>query len=410
LLARIAGARLLAGSVDVAGRTSAREIRLRPERCRALLGLDLSDAEIRATLERLDLSVRPDGSGSVATLLVGVPGHRGDLAREADLAEEIVRIRGLDHVPATLPSGGAAPAAAASGLAEAARDALMAAGMHETVSLAFAPPATLGAPGLPRAVVIRNPLREDCSTLRTWLLPGLLGALRRNCERGVTDVSIFEVGRVFTAHEEAGLPDERLHAAGLLSGARAAWLSRGEPVDFFDLKGLIEEVGSTMRLGFGFVASSHAFLHPGAQAVVSTEQGPCGWAGALHPALLRNEGLPAALAFEIDLETMALPGPAKLRPIPRHPAVVRDLSFFVDANVAWARLDDALRSTREPWLEAVRILEDYRDPARVPAGQKGIFLSLRYRASDRTLTDDEANAVHERVVAALARGFSISRR
>ena len=412
LITELGGGRLVSGSVDArSARPHRREIRLRPGRCRSLLGVELGAPEMTSTLELLGMQVRPDGDGMEGALRVGIPSHRVDLVREADLAEEIVRIRGLDGVPATLPAAAAAPGRSGDPVADTVRDTLCASGLHETVSLAFSGPHALAAPGDPRPVAIRNPLREDCANLRTWLLPGLLAALRKNHERGVEDVALFEVGRVFSAGADRALPEEFPHAAAVLSGSRPAWLRSGAGVDFFDVKGFLEELSSNLRIRFEFSTSTHAFLHPGAQAEVRIAGGAAiGWAGKLHPTCCRNEMLPPGVAFELDLGTLSPPEAPRMRALPRYPAVVRDLSFFIAASAPWARIRAALMPDGESILEAVRILEDYRDPDRVPPGQKGIFLTLRYRASDRTLTDDEVNATHERLVAGLAARLPITRR
>jgi len=414
LIAELCGGHLAAGCVDVeAERDSRNEILLRPDRCRALLGLDIPTSEMATTLERLAMRVRrEDGGGEERPLRVSAPSFRIDVAREVDLIEDIVRIQGLDNVPAELPPAGAAPAASGDAVAEVVRDLLAAQGLLETVSVAFSGPRSLPAPGAPLRVPIQNPLREDCCVLRTWLLPGLLTALGKNVERGVEEVRLFEVGRVFIGHGEASLPAEPNHVAALVWGRRRDWLAPGTPMDFFDVKGMIEELADKLRVQLAFQASTHPFLHPGAQALIKGDVGAeVGWVGELHPEICRERGAPGALAFELDLGHLAPPAaPACMVALPRHPAVVRDLSLFVDADVPWARIRAALMSDEEPLVENVWIHEDYRDPERVPSGKKGIFLRVRYRARDRTLTDSEVNEVHERLVAGLAGEIEVVRR
>jgi phenylalanyl-tRNA synthetase beta chain len=409
LIAQICGGRLASGAVDVwPRRPPRREIRFRPRRCAALLGMDAPAREMAATLVSLGMQVREEGEGD---LRVTIPSFRVDVSDEADLVEDIVRMQGLDGVPATLPPIGAAPAASGDPLTETVRDALAAAGLRETVSLAFSGAHGVPAPGERPAVEIRNPLREDCARMRTWLLPGLLAAVRRNLERGERDVRLFEIGRVFFAREDGDLPDEPQHAAGLLSGQRRGWLRTEASVDFLDIKGVLEEISAKVRTDLGFSASRHSFLHPGVQADVALPSGTViGWAGEIHPARCREHGIPSSLAFEIDLEGLRAPPAARMVALPRFPAVIRDLSFFVAESVPWSEIRSALLVDADAVVESLQIQEDYREPGRVPPGQKGIFLTVRYRARDRTLTDEEVNAVHEALVARLARSLPIVRR
>jgi len=409
LIAELGHGRVAPGSIDrQAARRAPRKIRFRADRCRALLGMDLPAGEMVATLERLGMTVRA-AEGEAHE--VEVPSFRMDVTRPADLCEEVVRIQGLDGLPATLPSGTAAPEPSGDALCETVRDTLCALGLHETISLAFSGPTTMRAPGEPPAVQIKNPLREDMTAMRTWLLPGLLCALARNRDRGVTDVALFEIGRVFFARPDRELPDEPMHVAALLSGKRPEWLAAGPDRDFFDIKGLLEEIAGTLRFELLFGRSAHSFLHPGIQAEVGIAKGSViGWTGQLHPALCHDLGVKTALAFEIDLGAVPALALPRMVALPRHPAVVRDLSFFVAAPTAWDEIRAALVSGEEPLVEDVRIHEDYREPGRVPPGQKGIFLSVRYRARDRTLTDEEVNAAHERLVSRLSSRIPVLRR
>jgi phenylalanyl-tRNA synthetase beta chain len=391
---------------------------LRPARTRALLGVDVPDARQVELLERIGLSVAaPWGE----ELSVTVPTFRPDLTREVDLVEEVARLHGYEAIPAKVPPLHAAPGqrqTPGDALAERARDVLAGLGLDEVVTYGFVAPALIAALGhapddvRARPLRLANPLREEASAMRTSLVPGLLGALERNLLRGEPDVRLFEVAAVFL-DGGALLPEERRHAGGLLAGRADGWLQPGPELDFFDAKGVVEGLLGALGHAAELVppATPEAWLHPGLQARVSVEGKPIGVVGELHPDLGRKLGIEArAQLFELDLDGL---GPAA-RPIveelPRFPSVTRDLSFFVDAQVSARAIGEAIERVRDPLCVAVRVLEDYREPGRVPAGKKGMLWSFTYRAPDRTLIDREVQTLHERLRAALEDALHIAPR
>jgi phenylalanyl-tRNA synthetase beta chain len=224
----------------------------------------------------------------------------------------------------------------------------------------------------------------------------------------VSDAWLFEVGRVVRRPAQAGeAPAEKTHAAGLITGRRAEWLKPGEPVDFYDLKRVVED----LLRGFGLQDAQYrapagaSFLHPGVSALVTTGVGAeLGCLGELHPAIARRLGIePRAFYFELAIAPLAA-AMASLRAEapPRFPAVTRDVSFWSDVSLAADAQRAGFLSADEPLLRELAVLEDFRDPKYVPAGKKGMLWTMIYRAADRTLTDAEADAAHGRVVKALA--------
>jgi phenylalanyl-tRNA synthetase beta chain len=416
LLARLAGGRVAPGVVDVYPRPVApRTLALRPARARSLLGLDVSLEEITRCLRALELEVAPDGE----RLAVTVPTVRRDLEREVDLIEEIARVHGLDDVPATLPAALAPPAAAgAERTGERARDALAAAGLHEAQTFAFTSRARIAALRLPeghpgaRPIAVVNPMRPEQEVMRTSLLPNLLAAVAHNLSFGAESVRLFEVGHVFLRSDRE-LPHEPLFVAGALAGDRPGWLTPDGSLDFTDAKGAVERLGAALRVALDFVParSEHGFLHPGVAAQVLAGGVHVGLVGEVHPDTRARLGIERpAFAFELNLELLPRPPAATLRPIPRHPAVGRDVSFFVDAHVPAARIRSVLEDGRPPILEDVRVTEDYREAGKVPAGKKGMLWSMTYRAEGRTLTDAEVDAAHEALVARLLSTLGAERR
>jgi phenylalanyl-tRNA synthetase beta chain len=196
------------------------------------------------------------------------------------------------------------------------------------------------------------------------------------------------------------------YAGGILAGRARGWLKPGEPLDFFDLKRIVED----LLRGFGVADALYAtpgrapFLHPGVSAELHLPGGPSiGRLGELHPILAHRLGLEGrSLYFEVCIEVLeGARAPIRSAPPPRFPAATRDVSFWIDVEVTAAAQRAAFGTVAEPLLRAVNVLEDFRDPRYVPAGKKGMLWTMTYRADDRTLTDEEVDAAHARVVKGL---------
>ncbi|HUS67992.1 MAG TPA: phenylalanine--tRNA ligase subunit beta [Kofleriaceae bacterium] len=415
LLAELGGGRVAAGVVDAYPRPPVPvDIRLRPARASSLAGIPISAAVASRALARLGVQVRADGQDLVAV----APTWRADLTREVDLIEEVMRLHGYDNVPATLPRLAAPPSGRADRRPDAVRAALTALGMSEAITYGFTSPARLEALGLPdgdrrrRVVALQNPMSADHGIMRTSLLPNLLAAVARNLKYDVPDVALFEVGSVFLANGDGALPDEPVRAAGVLCGRRAGWLAPGAEVDFSDARAAVERVAEELGIGGDRLRleadAGVPYLHPGATAAILVDGARVGEVGEVHPDVrARLDVGPRCFAFDLDLATLPQPDPRQMRPIPRYPAVTRDVSLFVAADLPAGRVRDLVR---DDLIEAVTVLEEYRDPARVPAGQKGLLWSITYRSPEKTLTDAEVDARHEKLVAALVEKLAATRR
>lgn len=421
LLAELAGGRVARGAVDVYPVPAvARSVRVRARRASSLTGVELSRDRVAELLGLLGLQ---SSTLDEDTLAVTCPSSRPDLEREVDLIEEAIRLHGFDKVPATLPISPIAPRRIASPHARLARRALTAAGLSEAITFGFTSPARIAALRLPaddvRAtpVALVNPMSAEQSVMRTALLPNLLAAVARNLKFDVPDVALFEVGSVFLPRAGQALPDEPRHVAGVLAGRRSGWLKPGEPVDFFDAKGVVErllaDVLGAAADAVEFVAASDVpYLHPGLTAELRLGDGTrIGEVGEVHPATREAFEVPVpCFAFEIDLSRVPAPAPAQMAPITRYPAVTRDISFFVALEVPAARVRALIETAAEPLIERIQVLEDYRDREKVPTGQKGMLWSITYRAGDRTLTDAEVDQAHEAIVGRLLADLPAERR
>jgi phenylalanyl-tRNA synthetase beta chain len=416
LVAELAGGTVRGGIVDAHSRLHrAPEVRLRWSRPGELLGMPVARDEARRILSGLGFAERAsDGEGAT----FAVPSWRQDIAIEEDLVEEIVRTKGYDAIPETLPRlASATPALPPD--AEAllrVRDALEAAGFSEAVNFSFVAPKELeplrrpvrtprgDAPG----IGLRNAISAELSVMRTSLLPSLLKNAAANGRQHVEDVRLYEIARTFDPRPgEGDAPArEELRLAGVLVGRRAAvgWAEGGEKVDFYDAKAAIERVLAVLGAADArWTVEAASWAHPRFAAALRLGGEAVGHVGELHPRVATAFELPrGVLAFELDLA--ALLRAARLVPryeeIPRLPAVLRDLAVVVDDAVQAAQVIGAVKG--EPLVEDATLFDVYTG-APLPAGKKNLALALRYRAAGRTLTDAEVDAAHGRIVERLRR-------
>jgi phenylalanyl-tRNA synthetase beta chain len=389
-----------------------RTVTLRPERVRALLGVDVPRDGARATLERLGFVRRPSPPEVDAW---EVPSFRPDVSREVDLIEEVGRVRGFDAIPAVLPAlRPTRDAGPREELRRRARAAGVALGLCEAVTYAFVAPGDLEAVGAPAATVhLANPLSERGTVMRTSLLPGLLHAVARAARHGEDQARLFTVGTLFLPSRDGGV-DERSAFAAVLCGSRPAWLAKPEPVDVWDAKGIAEGMverllrrGATVRLGAANDRPRH--LHPRGAAWIEMDDGVrVGALGPLHPdaAAAFDVGAEAVVVVELDLVALEATGEreACFAPLPRFPSSTRDLSVVVPATVAAGEVEGAVRQAAGDLAERVALFDRYVGGA-VPAGHASLALHVVYRAGDRTLTDAEVDERHARVLDEVQRRF-----
>ncbi|MEW2301680.1 phenylalanine--tRNA ligase subunit beta [Streptomyces sp. NPDC006655] len=370
-------------------------------------------------------------------LIVTVPSWRPDLYEQNDLAEEVIRLEGYENLPSTLPrpSSGrgltarqrlhrrVGRALAGAGFVEALNYPFVGEGVFDQLGLAADDPAR-------RVVKLTNPLNDEEPALRTSLLPGLLGALRRNDGRGAHDLALFETGLVFLPREEQGgaghlpvdrrptdaeiaalnavLPEQPRHVAVVLAGAReqAGWWGKGRPADWADAveagRAVAREAGAELIVRAGQYGPWHpgrcaelAVVADGAERVV-------GHAGELHPRVVKALGLPArTCAMELDLDAVeqAGDGTPQAPSISTFPVATQDVALVVDKPVPAAEVEAALREGAGELLEAIRLFDVYVNDEQLGDGKKSLAYALRFRAPDRTLTVDEASAARDAAVA-----------
>jgi phenylalanyl-tRNA synthetase beta chain len=397
-----------------------RRLALRLSRVERVIGVSPPREETVRILQALGFAV--DDSGD--DLQVVVPSFRRDIQQEDDLVEEIVRIWGYDKIPLTLAGGGEIiPVKRPPGLrvARAMSRTLNAAGLYECVTWGFVDPARLKRMGWSDAgalIGLQNPLSVERSVLRPSLLPGLLEVLAINANRQMPDARIFEVGNVFAPHraEDGDRPaHEDLRLGIALTGLRAprAWFTGGrDRADVYDAKGMAEAAlaaaGVTDAETADFPAGQvPAYLEPGRAARLVRAGTELGWFGEVALATREVFDLPAPVfVAELSVTALAaLPATApKYEPLPRFPAVQRDLAIVVGGEIAAGEIEAAIRAMNLPLLTRITLFDVYTG-GQVGAGRRSLAWSLTFQAPDRTLTDAEVNRLHERIVAEIAKRF-----
>jgi phenylalanyl-tRNA synthetase beta chain len=401
LIVEWSGGTVLAGAIDVGGAPSRRRVRIRPARASLVVGRELSAPAVRASLEKASMSV----AGTDEVLEAEVPGFRVDVSREEDLIEEVARVEGYDKVGSTLPSVRQAGALGArQELRRRIRSAAVAAGLREIRSLSFASSADLETFG-GEPVRIANPLAAEEGFLRASLLPGMLRALSRNLSRQLTGAALFEVGIVF-APDDPVAERERLGIA-MTGSAAGSWHETDRAFDFFDLKGALEALlGAVGVSEWSLQPSLDRPFHPGRSAAIRFGSERAGSMGELHRSVAAAFDLPGRVAVA-ELEVSAIGdavGSFALRDVPRFPPVRRDLAFVLDASVAAADVEAAIRNAGGELLSELRLFDVFAG-APVAEGRRSLAFAVGFRAPDRTLTDAEVDAAVSAVVERLARDF-----
>ena len=407
LIAELGGGTVAPDIVDVyPGEREPLELDLRLARLDAVVGEPIEVDEARRILMALGCAVDagPD------TLHVTVPGFRPDLEREIDLVEEVLRIHGMESVSSTLPAGRGriGGLSAEQRWRSRAGETLRACGLNETMTYAFGDAGDPERASMPLAsdelmVELLNPMSGEQSVLRRSLLPGLLRSVSYNQRRGVANVHLYEIGGVFWTAEGRKQPKERTMLAAVLAGAweETSWNDPAVPLDFFDGKGIVENLMREFAVEkFRIRASEHPHLQPGRSVELLVGGDVIGWLGELHPvALERFEADAPVVAFEIDLARLirhARPARTFVE-LPRFPAVTLDVAIVVGEDVTAERVEQAIRSAGGKMLDSVRLFDVYRGKG-VEEGRKSMAFALEYRAPDRTLTAEEVDAAHSRLV------------
>jgi phenylalanyl-tRNA synthetase beta chain len=416
LLEKLAGGAVAPGIVESYPAPPAPSpIEVRPRRVDDILGERLTRSEISGTLKALGAAVSAAPHG---VLSVVPPSYRSDLTREIDVIEEVARVIGYGRIAATMPAvpidSGEWPQRLR--CERELRRLLTACGFFEAVILSFVSArANALFPGLGTdgtAVDVVNPVSQDEPQLRRSLLPGLLASWRVNRNQGAKGLAAFSIGRVFWRTEA---PRESWRLAGLLVGELAnRGLGAARPAEFADAKGAVEALFERLHVGdrVRWTRFTEMPFHPGMSAALHCGDALVGVLGALHPEIAFELDVDAPCwLFELDTEKVLPYCPPRLffTGLARFPAVARDMAVVVDADFASERILHFVRQWRPDVIADVVLFDAYSGTS-VPAGKKSLAYSISYRNADRTLTDDEVNALHTDLVTALTRQLGVELR
>jgi len=388
------------------------KIRLRAERIRKVLALDLPAVEVEEILSRLGMVVTPAENDSWD---VTVPTYRFDISLEEDLLEELARIYGYNRLPVCSSTATLALRPSPEtrrGLPEL-RRLLVARGYQEAITYSFVEPKLqqLFDPEN-EPVALANPISADMAVMRTTLWPGLAKALQHNQHRQQTRVRMFESGMRFVPTADGLQQDQVL--AGVVYGSRYAegWTAKREPVDFYDVKGDVEALlaaGGDLA-SYRFVPAPHPALHPGQSASIERNGEPVGFVGALHPSHCDALDLSGPVfLFELSLAVVRQGVLPAFRPLSKYPETRRDLALLVDQSVVVAGLLELVREQAGEWLSNLTLFDVYAGEG-IENGKKSLALGLTWQHPSRTLTDEEISSVFNAIVTAAQQRFDAALR
>lgn len=372
------------------------------------LGITLSTKEIVAILEGLSFSVELTGE----SLVVKVPTRRPDISIKQDLVEEVIRIYGYDNLASTLPKFSKTTKGGLTYSQKMVRDlrAVYASlGFNDTInySLVSEEEATGYTLENHHKVRLLMPMTETHSTLRQSLVPGLLNTVQYNVARKQKDLKLLEIGRVFFGSGDDNIqPKETLYLSAALTGEERAtkWLKESSTLDFFAAKGYLEVVFE--RLGLEekvtYKKSTLEGMHPGRFAEVYLEKKRIGFIGEVHPQVADKLGLNTTYVFEINLDEVI--SESKVKPkyeeVTKYPEITRDIAMLVDVKDEYQNIYNVIESVNSRLITNVELFDLYAG-AELLAGKKSLALTITYSDKQKTLTDEEVTAVHEKVLAAL---------
>ncbi len=414
-------------------------IALRERRLNVLLGVDVPFGEATDVLAALGFAAsagRDDAAGGRA-IEVTPPTHRPDIQGEADLIEEVMRVRGIAAIPTVLPAIKPQPPRTTGATEARVRRVAIELGLSEALAFSFIAPRQIAALGLPPApITLQNPLGEERSVMRTTLLPGLFDAAIRARRHGVADARLFQIGARFLAPDpnvaagaqveralglkSAPLPYEARSFAAVMTGKRDAVLQKPDDVDVYDAKGIACTIVERVTRRAATVRHQPPerrapYLHPRAAGEVLVEGKIAGVFGVLHPDVADLFGVEGSLALvELDLETLDEVGLAlpKYKPIPTLPATTRDIALVVSDDVTAGSVAIEIKKAAGDLCESVELFDLFRGGS-IPEDNRSLAFHVIYRdplaATDpekaRTLTDDEVDKRHASVVGAVQQRF-----
>lgn len=418
LLQEMGACTVCEGIVDVyPNPKQANYVTFTPEQINNHLGTNIAKDVMLNIITSVGFDVTKDENDEIT---VKVPSWRNDVTCMADISEEIARLHGFDKIKSTLPNGVSMQGtqSAKQTFIDKVKASLSSQGLYETISFALTNEETFNKLNIPqdsplrKAVPIMNPLSDEYPLVRTTLLSSIFDNLARNLARKNDDVALFEVGSVFfpKALPVTELPDEVVKIAGAITGRRNAqgWNQTNDMVDFYDAKGIIEELFANLRVTrYTVEAGTHYAMHPGKTALFKKGRDVIATVGEVHPAVLSAYGITKPVyIFELDATTVMkyMAKDLKYKALPKYPATSRDLAMLVDVDVNAADIEKAMTKAAGQNLTQITLFDVYTGK-QVEAGKKSLAFSLTFQSNDKTLTDAEVNTAIEKIVAKLQKDF-----
>ena len=423
LLQEMGACTVCEGIVDVyPNPKQANYVTFTPEQINNRLGTNIAKDVMLNIITSVGFDVTKDENDEIT---VKVPSWRNDVTCMADISEEIARLHGFDKIKSTLPNGVSMQGtqSAKQTFIDKVKASLSSQGLYETISFALTNEETFNKLNIPqdsplrKAVPIMNPLSDEYPLVRTTLLSSIFDNLARNLARKNDDVALFEVGSVFfpKALPVTELPDEVIKIAGAITGRRNAqgWNQANDMVDFYDAKGIIEELLANLRVTrYTVEAGTHYAMHPGKTALFKKGRDVIATVGEVHPAVLSAYGITKPVyIFELDATTVMkyMAKDLKYKALPKYPATSRDLAMLVDVDVNAADIEKAMTKAAGQNLTQITLFDVYTGK-QVEEGKKSLAFSLTFQSNDKTLTDAEIDPAIEKIVAKLQKDFNANLR
>lgn len=387
---------------------SIKQIDLRRERIKHLLGLEIADEEVYKILSSLGMTLQPKVKGWRVT----VPSYRFDITQEVDLIEEVVRLHSYERIPQTIMKRKMALVPTSGTEVSLARIhyLMVDRGYNEVVNYSFVDDKLQNRlnPNV-ESLALSNPITNDMNVMRNSLWSGLIIAAKYNQSRQIKRVRLFEIGECFI--KSNGKWQQVTKVAGLIVGGahNLQWGLEELPVDFYDLKGDISALLFLSRFGknFHFIRAEHFPLHPGRCAALSFKERCVGYLGALHPMLVRElDFLGTPYLFEVELKAITNASLPHYQSISKFPTVRRDLAIVVDRDVEASQIEKEIAQSAGHLLIMSEIFDIYEGSKHIEFFRKSVAMALIFQDPSRTLIDEEIKQIVERVIAALERKFN----
>ena len=396
LIQQLHAGKVVNGEIDVDNSNfEPTKIKLDADWINRFLGIEVSKAEMIATLEKLEFTVDDD--------VITVPSFRSDVEHKADIAEEIARFYGYDKIETTNLKGSAVARLTTEQIAENdVNNALLACGYSEVTTFSFISPKFYDKMLVPadsplrNSLKIRNPLGEDTSVMRTFSLPSMMNVLATNYASRNMSAKLYEISTEYHPKGDDELPDE---PKKIVIGAY------GEGYDYYDLKGAVEELLCALDVRSYDIEpdSDIPWYHPGRCAKIYLGKDELGTLGEIHPSVVKNYGIGTKVyAASLDLNTIIKHANSEktYHKMPRFPATTRDLALTCDRNLPVINIEKAIRTAVPKLLESVKLFDVYTGE-QIAEDQKSVAYSVTLRASDRTLTDEETDNAVRKILKAL---------